>query len=517
MIDPTFANSIYAVRPELLLASGICVIIMADMLLPLADSRRVCGVLAAITCFTAFAALLFAPEFQVQPFAGTLLRDRLGSILSAIFFAGTFVAVVAAMQAGETRGFRQGEFFSLLLGGALSASILASANNLVVFVVAFETLSLCSYVLAGFFKHNRRSAEASLKYMLYGSVASGVMLFGFTYIYGLTGTLQIDEAFSQLAGIGAAGGERLTILLALLFVLAGIGFKMALVPFQFWCPDVYEGSPTAVTAFLSVVSKAAGFSALIRLAAPVIRSSDLAVFFASSSPGAVQLLFGIMAAITMTFGNLAAIKQENVKRLLAYSSIAHAGYLLMAFAVFTPEAVEAMLIYLLVYFFMNFTAFFIVILFERELGSVELERFKGAAYHAPFLFALLFIALVALTGLPPTAGFVGKFMLFKVVVGAGINAMPGSEITAAAVFYFALALLGVLNSLVSLYYYMKLARVMVFERSDGEQEIRTSALDNVFALALTTPLLLLLYFTPLVDLVHDVLSIDSPIFLALLK
>lgn len=503
-----------SVIPELILGLAICAVVLLDMFSSLRRSRVVCGSVALLGILWALAALIYPAPFanlvsglfrDVKPltgpdaFHGMALRDGLSFFFKLVFLLGAGATALFSMRSVETEGYRQGEYYGLLLGATLGASLLASSGHFVMFVLALETLSLCSYVLAGFIKHERISAEASLKYLLYGAVASGVMLFGISYLYGLSGTLDIPGAMRHFAANITQPAQALPLLLALVLLLVGLGFKMAMVPFQFWAPDVYQGAPTPVTAFLSVVSKAAGFSALLRVFLPL---------FGSVAGGALAhlthlpVLFGVLAAVTMCFGNLVAIRQNDIKRLLAYSSIAHAGYILMAMTVYTPESVEMMLLYFFMYLFMNMGIFWCVIVLVNRLGGSDLDRFRGARYKAPFLFWVAFIFLISLTGVPPTAGFIGKLMIFKVVVSAGIGQMQNGALTPAAWGYFALALIGAVNSAIAAYYYLRVAKVMGFDQPADERPIPMDLFDCALALLFAIPVLALLYFAPVLKLVN---------------
>ncbi len=496
--------------PLVLVALTACAVILVDMFTPLARSRKVAARVALLGTVLALFALLLDLAFgcfhgAAFTFHGMLAYDQVSTFLSVLFVLGTLSVILFSVRSEEIAGYRHGEYYALLLGALFGALLLANANNLVLFMLALETLSLCSYVLAGYLRHERNSAEASLKYLIYGAVISGVLLFGMSYLYGLTGTLELSEASKRLAE-GAASGAISPPVLYFVFalIIAGLGFKTALVPFHFWCPDVYQGAPTPITAFLSVVSKAAGFGAMLRILLPFYGA------YAETAPTAtgtfaqtgILLLFGVLALVTMTYGNLAALRQTNIKRLMAYSSIAHAGYLLMPLTVGDPQAVEAMLFYFLIYVFMNLGVFWIIIVLGNRTGSAEIAAFRGVAHKAPYLFVPLFIFLIALTGLPPTAGFVGKFMLFKVVVGAGIAHMDAGQFTPAAACYLLLALAGVLNSAISLFYYMKIVRIMAFERPEDEQPLHFVGLDRAYALAFAVPTLLLLYFPPVLGLIQ---------------
>lgn len=497
------------IAPEMLLSATICLILILDMFLPLRRSHPVVGLTALAGTLLALVAQVLvtsagAAALTASNFRGMLAYDQLSAFFKILFLTGLAATFLFSLRSLEIRKYRQGEYYSLLLGAVLGACFLAGSDHFVMFILGLETLSICSYVLAAFLKHDRFSSEAGLKYLLFGAVASGIMLFGISYLYGMTGTLQITGGITELMSRpNPAAAVRLSILLVLTLILAGLGYKMAMVPFHFWCPDVYQGSPTPVTAFLSVVSKAAGFAALLRVFAPFFRGAAVPATLGHAFGNVeLPLLFGVLSMVTMTFGNLVAMRQNNVKRLLAYSSIAHAGYLLMGMTVFAAGSLEAILFYFAIYLLMNLGAFWVVIALENRTGGVEIERFRGAAYKAPFLFAAMFVFLISLTGLPPTAGFVAKFMLFKVVVAAGLTAMGTSGGPPMAVFYLILALVGVLNSAVALYYYMRIVRSMAFEEPAEDSPLGESLADKIYGAAFALPVLALLYFVPILRLIE---------------
>lgn len=465
--------------PEILLTLVICLLIMADMFIGLDESKKTCSRFALLGCCGALFLLLSETDVT---YSSMLIHDNLALFFRILFVLGALFSVLLTMRSDEINHSRYGEYLSLLLGATLGAMLIAGANNYLLFVLAFETLSLCSYVLAGYLKHQKDSAEASAKYLIFGAISSAIMLFGISYIYGLSQTLQIDSSITKC--LQQFGANDIAITLSFILVLAGLCFKIAALPFHFWCPDVYQGSPTSVAAFLSVVSKGAGFAALMRFGSVVIEQRISFV--------GLHYLFGILAVLTMTYGNLAALKQTNIKRLLAYSSIAHAGYLLLGLAVLSSHSLTSMLFYLVVYLFMNLGAFFVILVFIRETKSAELSSFSGLAYKAPILFSCLFICLISLTGIPPTAGFAGKFLIFNGLVEA-MFISPNEFST----FYLSLAIIGVLNSVVSLFYYLKIAKVMVFEQVEQEQNFSWSNLDITIAISLCVPVLLLINFGPL--------------------
>jgi NADH-quinone oxidoreductase subunit N len=343
----------------------------------------------------------------------------------------------------------------------LGLFLMASATDLLMAYLAIELVSMTSYVLAGFKKGDRRAAEASLKYVIYGGVASGVMLFGMSYLYGLLGTTsfaQLGPKVLQLQATGLpAAATKLTLVVALVFVTAGIGYKVAAVPWHMWCPDVYEGAPTPFTAFLSVGPKAAGFALAARffygaLAGPSAVAGGLGEAVAGVPWPAIV---GIISAVTMTLGNLTALAQTNVKRLLAYSSIAHAGYTLMGLSTASDLGAQAIMIYMLVYLVMNVGAFLVVILVAEATGSESILDYKGLAKRHPLAATAFAVFLFSLTGIPPFAGFVGKWYLFYAV----LQRVPGPG----GNWYATLAVIGALNSAVSLYYYVRIVRAMFID------------------------------------------------------
>jgi NADH-quinone oxidoreductase subunit N len=368
------------------------------------------------------------------------------------------------------------------------------------FYLAIETLSISSYLLAGYLKWNRDSAEASLKYIIYGAVASAIMLFGISYIYGMTGTLDITRAFD------VSPLNQKALLLCIFLILAGLGFKMAMVPFHFWCPDVYQGAPTPITAYLSVASKIAGFGAMFRIFLPFFQSLDIAPAISNAAAAIdIPLIFWILSTATMTLGNLVAIRQTDIKRLLAYSSIAHAGYILMGMTVLDQLAMSAMLFYFVIYLFMNLGAFLTVLLLINKLNTADFRQYKGMINRLPFLTSSLVIFLFSLTGLPPTAGFIAKLNIFAALIAKGLNTSGNPW------FYYSLAIIGGANSVISLYYYMKIAKVMVLDQySNGEHEqepqkalvIKWSLAETLLLLCCVVPVMVFgVYWSPILRMI----------------
>jgi NADH-quinone oxidoreductase subunit N len=377
---------------------------------------------------------------------------------------------------------------------------MASATDLLMIYLAIELVSMVSYVLAGFRKADRKAAEGSLKYVIYGGVASGVMLFGMSYLYGLAGTTNVLELGSRIGALQASGaslaGTRIALVVAVVFVTAGIGYKVAAVPWHMWCPDVYEGAPTPFTAFLSVGPKAAGFALALRFFQSAFAGPmDAGTGFAEVLVGIPwPAVVGVIAAVTMTLGNFTAISQTNLKRLLAYSSIAHAGYTLMGLSANSERGVQAVMIYMLVYLVMNLGAFVVVILVADATGSESILDYKGLAKRHPIAAVTFAIFLFSLTGLPPFAGFVGKWYLFYAVFER-IDGPGGG-------WYALLALIGALNTAVSLYYYVRIVRAMFIDPAyvENPPALRSRVGYQVMLGAFSVAILVFgVWWTPMVD------------------
>ena len=388
--------------------------------------------------------------------------DNFGSFIKVTIFSGMILTAIAGGRYMNRRSDNQGEFWTFFLMVSLAMSIAVSANNLVLVYLAIEFLSITSYMLAGFLRENRRSNEAGLKYFLYGSIASAVMLYGISLLYGATGSLYIDDiaaAFSEIMGDSqGVSGLAFAALPAMLLVLAGLGFKASLAPFYQWAPDTYDGSPTPVATYLSTASKAAAFAVLARF---------FVVGMASFEVNWVPVL-AAFSIITMTMGNLAALRQSSVKRMLAYSSVAQAGYILMGLVAVTSASPSAMdglngvLLYLFAYLFTNVGAFLVVMALEEAVDSTHIGAYRGLIKRAPWLAVMFTIFLLSLTGIPVTGGFFGKFYVF----GAAIQRQ-----------YFWLAAIGMINAGIAAFYYLRVVRAMFFT-----QEEEAEALDVPMAL-----------------------------------
>jgi NADH-quinone oxidoreductase subunit N len=352
--------------------------------------------------------------------------------------------------------------------------------------LSLELVSISSYILSGFTKENPRANEASLKYVIYGAFSSGLMLYGISILYGLTGSLNFYALNQSLA---SGTSSQAAVLVAIVLMLVGLGYKISAVPFHFWTPDVYEGAPVTVTAFLSVTSKAAGFALLIRF----FKIGFIDVAAQPAVAGMWEIFRGlnwtdiiaVLSVLTMTVGNLVALWQSNMKRLLAYSSIAHAGYILMGFVTLTDQGISAMLMYFVAYLLMNLGAFYIVMLVANKYHTEEIDGYAGLGYRSPYAAFTLAVCLFSLTGIPPTFGFVGKLYLFAALIKTN---------------YIWLAIVGVLNSVVSLYYYAKVVRSMYLVQPAENTRIEFGFGTNLMMTILMVPnIALMIYFTPILS------------------
>jgi len=381
---------------------------------------------------------------------------------------------------GKAKGRGAGEFYALYLCVVLGLFLMASARNLLMLYLSLELVSIISFVLAGFATETRQSAEAALKYVVFGGAASGVMLYGMSWLFGVTGSLDIGEIAAALPTTDA----RAAVFFGVVGVLAGFGYKVSAAPFHMWAPDVYEGAPTPVTAFLSVAPKAAGFAMMIRFFTQALGANDEVVPLDLPWP----LVGGVLSALTMTVGNLSALGQNNVKRMLAYSSVAHAGYILMGFSVFDELGMQSMLFYLAVYCFMNLGAFLVVIAVAERTGSERIEAYRGLGQRAPLLAVAMAVFLFSLTGLPPLAGFVGKFYIFYALLQKG------------GLGYTTLAVIGGLNSVVSLFYYARVLRAMYLRGPEGDPVPVRPLYGATLAVLVIPTVALGLYWSPVFDL-----------------
>ncbi len=432
--------SLRAILPEILLLILMVLVLGFDLAWP-ESRKRGLGILAGLGQLVILAAMLIfsRPDGTGQSLFGGMFRHDLFTLI----FRAMFLAAGAAtcLISLDVRGInRQGEYYAILLASVLGMDLMAASNDLIMLYVALETASIALYLLAGYLRDDQRSSEAGLKYFLFGSVSSAVMLFGLSLLYGMTGKTGLHDVAAALTNFQ----DTMPIIGAAVMIVVGFGFKVAAVPFHFWTPDVYEGAPTPITAFISVASKAAGFSVLLRFFTAV---------FPIIQPQWVPLMAAI-AAVTMTLGNVLAIPQRNIKRMLAYSSIAQAGYALIGFVAGQAFGLAATMYYLLMYVLTNIAAFTVVILFANLTGSEEIYDYAGLSRRSPYLAFAMLLALLSLGGIPPLAGFFAKVYVFAAAVQT-----PG---------LVWLAIVGVINAIIGLYYYLTVAKVIYVHRSEEE-------------------------------------------------
>ncbi len=469
-------ESLLHFTPEILLVVFAAAVIILDLLVKNRESQKVAYLsLVGLGC-TLVAILVTNSVFGTNDlFFGMIRLDKFAVFFKVLLLLATAATILFSLRSEEVDAKLKGEYYALLLAVTFGMFLMASSTNLLMIFISLETVSLTSYILAGFLTHSPRSSEAAFKYITYGAVASGTMLFGLSLLFGMTGTGDLATISIQLPDLLVSGKvTALGLLIAITFILAGIGYKIASVPFHMWSPDVYEGAPIPITAFLSVASKAAGFALFIRFFYTGFGNSEI---MQSVDWG---LLLAIISALTMTVGNFAALPQRNVKRLLAYSSIAHGGYLLMGAVLLTPEGLSAILFYLIVYFFMNLGAFYVVVLIANEAGSEMIDGYRGLATRAPFVAAAMAIFLFSLTGIFPFAGFFGKWLLFNAVISEGM---------------YWLAIVGLLNSVVSLYYYARIVKAMYLESTEDTESFSFSK-DTIVLLSVFVVPTILIGFLP---------------------
>jgi len=418
--------------PEVVLSLVAMVILMLDFIVP-KGRRDWLGYLSVLGVLLTLMVLFPQWGATQSAFSGQYLIDPFALFFKIVFLASAGLIILMSIGYLRNEGADRGEFYALILFATLGMMLMASAVDLLILYIGLETMSICIYVLAGFFKRERRSNEAALKYLLMGGFSSAIILYGMVMLYGLTGATGLKEIASALT---ADTLSNPALILAMVMLAAGFGFKIAAVPFHMWIPDVYEGAPTPITALLAAASEIAGLAILLRV-------------FLVAIPGLQDrwaLLFYVLSLLTMTVGNVVAIAQSNIKRMLAYSSIAHIGYLLIGVVAGRELGISATLLYTVVYALMTLGAFAMVILLcVGEVKGERIDDFTGLAQRSPMAAAAMLILLLSLAGVPPTAGFVGKLYLFGAAIERG---------------YVLLALIAVVNSAISLFYYMKVAVAM---------------------------------------------------------
>ncbi len=452
---PTLADLNLAYTwPVASLALGASLLLVIDLFIP-KDRKTLTAWLAIAGIIVSFVLNLGAYNVTDTAFFGMFRVDAFSALVNVVALLTAFISILMSIDYVKRTGLERGEYYTLILFTTSGVMLMGHANNLIVIFVALELLSIPLYVLSAFRYPNPKSEESGMKYLVLGAFSSAFFVFGAALVYGATGTTQLPDIMAALTGAVVINSSQTLLLVGSGLVIVGLGFKVAAVPFHMWTPDVYEGAPTPVTAFMSVGAKVGGFAALLRVlivALPtfVVGSSDVVAW---------QVTISLIAAATLILGNLVAVVQTNVKRLLAYSSIAHAGYAMMAVAAagtagFADQAARAVLVYLLAYMFTNLGAFAVAMALERDDGSgTDLDQFVGLGRSKPLLAIIMSIFMLSLTGIPLTAGFMGKWLVFQVTLQSGLTW---------------LAVLGVLMSVVSAYYYVGIIVRMFLRDGEGD-------------------------------------------------
>ncbi|MFN0074702.1 MAG: NADH-quinone oxidoreductase subunit N [Chloroflexota bacterium] len=452
--------NISLLAPEIVLTVWACMVLLVSVFLPAGTSRRPLLYLAVLGVFVTLGAVITLIGRVESSFSGALTIDSYAIFFKILFLVAAALVLLASETFTDLVEQYEGEFYAALLFCTAGFMLMASSTELMSIYVSLELTSLSLAFLASWAKRDLRSSEAGLKFFVLSAMSSAILLFGMALLYGVSGATTLTGISNALSG-GATSAS----LLALSMIIAGFGFKISAVPFQMWTPDVYEGAPTPVTAFLSVASKAAGFAVILRILAVALPSLQ----------ADWSALMAVLAALTMTFGNLAALVQSNVKRLLAYSSIAHVGYMLMGPAVATQLGFSGVLYYLLAYTLTNVAAFTVIIMLSRYIPDEDLEYFSGLGRRAPLLAFTLSLALLSLAGLPPLVGFFSKLYLFWAVAERGL---------------YWLLLLGVVNSAISLYYYTRVIRQMYLVEPSVDKPVIVDVAPALSLLTATTGVVL---------------------------
>ena len=479
-------NNLTNFYPEIAIFTTLLVCLILDVIL----NRKsvLVSIVAAIGLLVSLYFLINQAGVKTRFFSDLLVIDGMGIFFKYIFVASTLLVILFFGVSKEIKNsVHKNEHITLMLGLTGGAFLMASAVNLLMMYLSLELASLSSYILAGYSKKDKRSSEASMKYIIYGAASSGIMLFGITILYGFTGSLDL---FKINQFIASANANNPAIIISIIMILAGIGYKISSVPFQFWTPDVYEGAPVPVGAFLSVTSSAAGMAMLIRFLLYTFVQVDTNGTWTMIASLKWNEIIIIVSIASMLLGNMVALWQSSIKRLLAYSSIAHTGYMLLGLTVLNQMGITAILIYLGAYLFMNLGAFYVVILISNKLKTDEIEDMAGIGFRAPIIGVAMAIFMFSLSGIPSTVGFIGKFYIFSTLIKADMAW---------------LALVAMLNSVISLFFYVKVLKVMFFAKNRKSESKISYSFSNYLILAIfVIPVLFFgLYFTPLLKLAES--------------
>ena len=471
---PDFIKQLVPIYPELLIIG----VALAILVLDLFTDRKFKALLgwfglAGVLCSALLTVRLMEGGAGGAFFGNTFLLDPFANFFKLVFYVSCGLGILVSLKYLEIEDIQRGEYYALMLFATSGMMLMASAGDLISLYLGLELMAMSVYVLAGFMRHDSRSNEAGIKYLLLGAFSSGIMLYGMSLLYGLSGTTNLNGILSFLKGADLGNP---VLFLAMSMLIVSFGFKVAAVPFHMWVPDVYEGAPTSVTAFMSAGPKVAGFAVLLR------------VFLHALGPihNDSSQLFALLALLTMAFGNIMALSQTNIKRMLAYSSIAHAGYALVGLAAGGPDGAASVMLYVLIYAVMNMGAFGVVIMLRKSgVRGEEITDFAGLGKTNKTAAFLMLIFLFSLTGIPPMAGFVGKFYIFKSAVQAGL---------------VWLAVAGVLFSAISAYFYLRVIMQMYMYEPKGEFGlVQSPALALALAISVTAVLVIGVYPTAVLE------------------
>ena len=433
---------LYLIAPEIVITIFGFLVLMVDVFSPKKERKGYLGVISLIGILIAFFYTLPLMSSVSSGFGGMFTSDGYALFFKITFMIIAFLTVLISMGYAHREEIDFGEYYALILFATLGMMLMAAGTHLIIIFLGLETMSISIYILAGMMREDRKSVESALKYFLLGAFATGFLLYGIALLYGATGSLYLKDIAAYISSKNLLRNPML--LMSLVFLTIGFGFKIASVPFHMWTPDVYEWAPTSITAFMATGVKAAGFSALVRVffsALPAFRPDWTSIMW-------------VIALATMTLGNIVAISQTNIKRMLAYSSIAHAGYILVAFVAGNDLGTSGILFYLMAYAFMNLGAFTVVILLGKKgEENTLINDYARIGFKHPLLAAAMTIFLLSMAGIPPLGGFMAKFYVFSAAVKEK--------------FYW-LAILGVLNSAISVYYYLRVTVLMYFRESERE-------------------------------------------------
>ena len=437
--------------PEIIVLAGACLLILLDLVL-YKNQKGIIGYLSLLIILIAGAGTLILSSPSVEIFDRMFVVDGYSTFFKMIFYLSTFLAVLLSINYIKIEGVEYGEYYILMLFALSGMMVMASSIDLLSIYVGLELMALSIYILTGFKQYNGRSNEAAMKYVILGAFSSGILLYGISLVYGLTGTTQLAD----IAGIlKQQGNLDIGLVLAIIFLIAGFGFKVAAVPFHMWAPDVYEGAPTSITAFMSVGPKAASFAVILR------------VFLEALQPVSASwtTLIAILSVVTMATGSIIALSQTNIKRMLAYSSIAHAGYALLGLVAGGADGIASVMLYMLIYAFMNMGIFGTIILLRKgDFKAENIEDYTGLAKVNRGAAFLMLIFLFSLAGIPPTAGFIGKFYIFMSLIKTG---------------YVSLAIIAVIMSVISAYFYIRIVMLIYMKEPVREFDLARSPANSI--------------------------------------